>query len=186
VADRLRHLPDLRLVVIGDGADRAQLVADCQQRGLDNVLFLPYQPREELSQSLSAAHASIVLQRENTLGLVVPSKLYGILAAGSAAIAAVPAQSEVARAITTHETGIVVPPGAADQIAAAAERLYRDRELCARLGCNARQAAERFFSRAAGAAQFCAVFERLAGNAAMPAAGATVDRKEDRAVARAG
>lgn len=141
VAERLADLPDLTLLVVGEGPAKAAVLADILARGIKNVVFLPYQPKERLSESLSAADVALILQRRSASGLVVPSKLYGILASGRPTVAAVPADSEVARVLQFEEAGVVVEPGSAEGIADAVRDLYMNSTQVTRMGRQARVAA---------------------------------------------
>ena len=76
---------------------------------LSNVRFLPSQPAEKLAESLSAADVHLATMQENLCGLVVPSKIYGILAAGRPCVFLGPAASEAARTIKHYQCGTVIP-----------------------------------------------------------------------------
>ena len=77
------------------------------------------QPRELLSQSLSSADVHFVGLGRGLSGYVVPSRLYGILAAGRALIAGADDDSETARLVREIGCGVVVPPGRPALLAAA-------------------------------------------------------------------
>jgi putative colanic acid biosynthesis glycosyltransferase WcaI len=115
----LRDLPDLRIAVIGMGARHAELVALAERLEVDSVLFLYYQPRHLLPQSLSAADVHVVGLAPGLAGYVVPSRLYGILAAGRPVIAAADPESETAQVVKRVGCGIVVPPGRPELLARA-------------------------------------------------------------------
>lgn len=106
-------------LLIGNGPRRNEIERDVVKRSLDNVRFLPPQPRETLSQSLSAADAHIVTMRPNLSGLVVPSKFYGVLASGRPCLFVGPEDSEVARAIRDQNAGVVIDPGKPSDLAGA-------------------------------------------------------------------
>jgi glycosyltransferase involved in cell wall biosynthesis len=80
-------------------------------------------------------------------GYIVPSKLYGILAAGRPYVAAVEEDSEVASITREHQCGLVVAPGDVGGMTHEISRLYRDRDLARRLGENARRASAYFERR---------------------------------------
>jgi glycosyltransferase involved in cell wall biosynthesis len=141
VAEHLADLPDLTLLIVGEGPAKAEIVTNILARGIKNVVFLPYQPKERLSESLSAADVALILQRSAASGLVVPSKLYGILASGRPTVAAVPADSEVARVLQFEQAGIVVEPGSAKGIADAVRNLYTNSPQVTSMGNQARLAA---------------------------------------------
>jgi colanic acid biosynthesis glycosyl transferase WcaI len=124
----LRDLDDLAIVVIGFGARYAELLALAERLETDQVRFLPYQPRDLLSQSLSAADVHVVGLAPGLAGYVVPSRLYGVLATGRPVIVAADRESETARVVEEAGAGVVVPPGRPELLARAIRRAY-DGEL---------------------------------------------------------
>jgi glycosyltransferase involved in cell wall biosynthesis len=141
-AERLHHVPDIIVVLVGEGVKKA--VLEEQARGLPNVRFLPFQPKERLRESFASADVFVVSLKAGMAGYIVPSKLYGILAAGRPYVAAVEDSSEVASISRRHDCGLVVGPGKASELADAVLKLYHDRALARRMGENARQAALQF------------------------------------------
>ena len=106
-AERLLPRDDIRFVLIGEGV-RRQAVADAVgSRSLSNVMMLPPTAREELPLSLGAANAHLVTMRDGTEGLLMPSKLYGILAAARPVLFVGPEASEVARIVAEGACGEV-------------------------------------------------------------------------------
>ena len=101
--------PEVLVLLVGEGPRKAQLQEQVKRRGLSNVRFLPFQPYDRLAESLSAAHVHLVTMEANLTGLVVPSKLYGALAAGRPALFLGPLDSEAARTIRDHDCGTVLP-----------------------------------------------------------------------------
>jgi colanic acid biosynthesis glycosyl transferase WcaI len=120
----LRDLPDLTIAIIGGGARRDELKELTRLLEVDAVYFWGYQPREVLAQSLSAAHLHVVGLARGLSGYVVPSRLYGILAAGRPVIVAADEDSETARVVREVGCGVVVPPGRPEHLAAEIRRAY--------------------------------------------------------------
>lgn len=147
-AARLEDILDLEFVFVGDGVKKPGLVALARELGLTNVRFLPYQPKEGLTESFASANVFMVSLKEGLAGYIVPSKIYGILAAGRPYVAAVEEESEITLLTKRFECGLVAEPGKPDDLADKILKLYRDRALAERLGANARQAALRFDRRA--------------------------------------
>jgi colanic acid biosynthesis glycosyl transferase WcaI len=143
VAERLSS-ENVTFLFVGDGVRRPSLEEEVSRRGLTNVRFLPYQPRERMKESYATADVFLVSLKEGLSGYIVPSKLYGILAAGRPYVAAVEPDSEVARITDQFQTGLVVAPGDVGGMAHAISGLYRDRGLAERLGRNARKASSEF------------------------------------------
>ncbi len=123
----LRDLDDLRIVLIGTGARHQSLVELAARLETDQVLFLPYQDRSLLSQSLSSADIHVVGLARGLSGYVVPSRLYGVLSAGRPVIAATDAESETAQTVQRVGCGVVVPPGRPELLAAAIRSAYDGR-----------------------------------------------------------
>jgi colanic acid biosynthesis glycosyl transferase WcaI len=148
-ADRLRARDDVVFAIVGSGAKRQTLEADALRRGLANVRFFPYQAKERLGESFATADVFLVSLKPGLEGYIVPSKLYGILAAGRAYIAAVDPSCEVAEIAREHQCGLLAAPGDADALAACVLGLYDDREVTKAMGGRAREAAWLFDRRRA-------------------------------------
>ena len=131
---------DLSIVflMIGGGAKMEALKRAATQRNLVNFRFLPYQSRETLPDSLAAANLHLVSLLPHLEGLVMPSKLYGILAAGRPLIFIGDADGEIARHICAAECGVVVSVNASKDLVVAIVRLQSEREICASMGGRAR------------------------------------------------
>ena len=115
----LRDLDDLAVVIIGTGARHHALTELTEILEVDQVVFLPHQPRSTLASSLSSADIHFVGLASGLSGYVVPSRLYGVLAAGRPVIAAADADSETAQLVTEIDCGVVVPPNRPELLAAA-------------------------------------------------------------------
>jgi glycosyltransferase involved in cell wall biosynthesis len=124
----LRDLDDLSIVIIGDGARRVELLDLATRLQVDSVQFLPYQPRDLLSSSLSAADVHVVGLARGLAGYVVPSRLYGVMAAGRPVIATADADSETALLVEGVDCGVVVEPGRPELLATMIRRAH-DGEL---------------------------------------------------------
>lgn len=133
-------IPGTEFLFIGTGAQADQVSEAAGQ--LDCVRILPFQPRERLGQTLNACDASLVTLREGLSGLAVPSKLYGILAAGKPVIAIVPSTSEAAQVVRESHCGFVIPPGDWEELSRTVTRLRENPDLCKSLGARARRAFE--------------------------------------------
>jgi colanic acid biosynthesis glycosyl transferase WcaI len=138
----LRDLDDLAIVLIGSGARRAELVALTRRLEADKVEILAYQERAILSESLSTADVHVVGLARGLAGYVVPSRVYGILAAGRPLIAATDAESETAHLVTEVGCGVVVPPGNPFALAAAIRAAHDGEYDLAGMGRRARAFAE--------------------------------------------
>ncbi|MBL7978422.1 MAG: glycosyltransferase family 4 protein [Bacteroidetes Order II. Incertae sedis bacterium] len=134
--------PRIRFVLIGDGPRKSQIEHVIQAQHLDNVLLLPYQPKDVLAQSLSAADLHLATMFPTLRGLVVPSKVYGIMAVGRPALFIGSPESEVARLIQENDAGDVLENLQTEQLVKRIEwwsQNPRKREIA---GLNARNAIE--------------------------------------------
>jgi colanic acid biosynthesis glycosyl transferase WcaI len=123
-ASFLRDLDRLRVVVVGAGA-RLMAVKELAERlGVDNVLFLPYQDRGVLPESLSSADLHFIGLAKGLSGYVVPSRFYGVLSVARPVIVAADADGETAQIVEETGCGLVVPPGRPDRLAAAIRSAY--------------------------------------------------------------
>lgn len=120
----LRDLSDLRVVVIGSGAMHAEAIALAIRLETANVTFLPYQPRDVLSESLSSAHLHYLGLTKGLSGFVVPSRAYGILSAGRPLLVSADESCETARIVRQADCGIVVSPGRPELVAGAIRDAY--------------------------------------------------------------
>lgn len=147
-ADLLRHEEHIRFVLIGEGAALDDIYGDVELRGLKNVRFEPYQARDQLRYSLGAADVHLVSLHHLMEGLVFPSKLYGVLAAGRPLIFLGSEDGDIAELVKKKEIGMVVPPDDGARLADAICKLAGDPEWNAAMGVRARELCDARFSRA--------------------------------------
>jgi glycosyltransferase involved in cell wall biosynthesis len=135
---RLQDVPGLLFLVVGGGARLAALQAGAARRGLGNVRFLPHQPRERLAQVLAAADLHVVTLLPGLDDLIMPSKLYGILAAGRPMLFIGAAGGSTARWVEGTKAGVAVATGDAAAAEQAIRRLVAAPELVVAWGRCAR------------------------------------------------
>jgi glycosyltransferase involved in cell wall biosynthesis len=109
--------------------------------------FHPYQEERLLPLSLSIPDLHWISLRPEMEGLIVPSKFYGIAAAGRPTIAVCDPAGEISMLVERHDCGIVVRPGDGAAFAAAIRSIMRDPQRGAVMGRNAREMLDRSFSR---------------------------------------
>lgn len=156
----LREVPDIQVVFVGEGATKADLEARAQSLGLANITFLPFQPKDRLGESFAAADVFIVSLQRGLAGYIVPSKLYGILAAGRPYVAAVEDTCEVASISRAHQCGLVAEPSNARDLADKILTFYREPGMRAQYGANGRAAALAF-DRTLQVGNYLALFRTL-------------------------
>lgn len=148
-ADRLRGHERILFLVVGNGTRRDALERAVAARNLSNVRFLPYQPKESLTDSFGAADVFLVSLKPGIEGYIVPSKLYGILAAGRPYVAAIDPSAEPATIAARYGCGVTAAPGDADDLARKILMLHDDPAATSAMGSRARQAALVFDRRVA-------------------------------------
>ncbi|HEX6164108.1 MAG TPA: glycosyltransferase family 4 protein [Vicinamibacterales bacterium] len=160
-AELLKARTDIVILFIGDGNRRGALEDAVKMRGLGNVRFLPFQPRDQLRWTYASSDVCLVSLKPGLAGYIVPSKLYPILAAGRPYIAAVEPMSEVAALTQRHRCGVLVEPGDAAQLADTIVRLADSRQEREAMGVRARVASE-LFARDRQVASHAQVIEEVA------------------------
>lgn len=139
VAGALRDSPEIAVIIMGHGAQRAALEAAAVRLGLPNVSFHPAQPRDQLATTLALGDAHFVTLLPGCEKLVFPSKLYGIAAAGRPVIFIGPTDSEISRLVEQHAFGRAFTKDAVPAIAAMVRHLAGNSADRDRLGNSARR-----------------------------------------------
>jgi len=134
---------DVRVLFVGEGKLKPKLRRMVAERGLDRVQFHPPQPLADLNDSLAAGDFHLVAQRAGTEGLLVPAKLFGVMAAGRATLFIGPEECEAGAILRESGAGIVVPPGDVPAAAEAIRTLCEDARLRKEMGRRAREYYER-------------------------------------------
>jgi colanic acid biosynthesis glycosyl transferase WcaI len=154
---RLRGDDRIRFVFAGDGKKKRMVEWFVERQSLDNCVLAPYQPRERLDASLSCADLHLATLLEGVEGIMVPCKLFGIMAAGRPTLFIGHPDSELARVLVEHDCGMVIRQGDVDGLVTAIQKLEADRAWNARMGENARAALIRAYDRA----QACEAWRRM-------------------------
>lgn len=147
-AEQLKDDKQIVWVFIGDGVARQWLESEAATRGLTNVQFRPYQPADRLRWSLSLPDVHVISLRPNLEGLIVPSKFYGVAAAGRPMIHLGDPDGEIARILDREQCGWVFCIGEAAPLAQCIRRLSKEPEAVDRAGRLARELFDRKYSRA--------------------------------------
>lgn len=146
-AEQLQAQTDLTFLFVGEGASKSQLQQETKDRGLANVRFLPYQPRELLMESLSAADLQLLPIRAEALKSLMPSKLYGILASGTVVLSTAPPESELGRIVEQSGAGVNAHPYTSANLVEAILRLLTARGQLLKMGQQGRHFAEARYDR---------------------------------------
>ncbi len=147
-AEGFPELKRLSVLFIGGGAGLKQVQQRLNPAAAKQTQFLPYQPRELLSESLQVPDIHWFSLNPEMNALVYPSKFYGILQSGRPVIFVGDPSSELARMIVDHQCGFVVEPGDAAGLLKWVKSLYESEELRKAFGRNARNLDDRITNRA--------------------------------------
>lgn len=145
----LKERPEIHFILIGEGAARDGLLEAVERRNLDNVSFRPYQPQRVLRQSLGAIDLHLVTLKEGMEGLVMPSKIYGVLAAGRPIAFVGDAGGEIAELVDGHDLGFTVGHGDGAELAERIQALFDEPARLHQMGENARRLFEDRYSKPA-------------------------------------
>ncbi len=137
----LRRDSRFAFLITGGGAKADALREAVQAEGLDSFFFQGYQPAALLSDSLAAADLHFVSLLPALEGLIVPSKTYGILAAGRAVLYVGATDGDLARLVTERDCGIAVAVGDSARLAAELTALRDSPPRLQAMGVKARQLA---------------------------------------------
>ncbi len=158
----LQDDPKIQFVFVGQGARRPDLEKQVQSLGLNNVLFCDYQPLETLSHSLSAADLHLIPLTAELSRCLMPSKLYGILAAGRPYLTNAPKDSELHRVTQDERVGLTVEAGSAEIIADSIRLARNSADELQDMGRRARRLAEERYTRSHAVAAFSRLLTEVA------------------------
>jgi colanic acid biosynthesis glycosyl transferase WcaI len=136
----------VRFLIIGRGPRLEEVQARVKREDISNVHFEAHQDRGSLAQSLGVADVHLSVLRPEFEGLVHPSKLYGIMAAGRPTLFVGDLSGETASILADTKSGLSVSTGDAQGLAAAILSLREQAEERANMGRRARQAFDQRFS----------------------------------------
>lgn len=149
-----RECPEIRFVIIGDGAWKKRMAEIVEEKKLSNVLLRPMQPSGRESLLYSLGDVELVSIGKNVTRCSMPSKTWKICAAGCPVLCQTDAGSDLAKKIESCGIGVCVPPEDAAAFAGAAAGLYKSRDRLPQMGKNARLYAESHLTREKATGQF--------------------------------
>jgi len=160
VANILKSKKNLLLLCVGEGVRKSQMAADAMRLGLDNIVFLPFQPAERVPEVQASCQVALLTVHPNHSDTSVPSKLISYLAAARPVICAATSESTVSHVVTEAAAGLLVPPGDAHAIAAAILQLMEDPGRRFQMGTNGRHYFEEHFTLDRAHRQFRALITK--------------------------
>lgn len=162
--EALREDDDVMFLFIGGGKQLGEFRNEVHRRSLTSrVMFQPYQHLERLAHSLAAANVHLITLQPSLEGLIVPSKFYGIAAAGRPTLFVGDIDGEIPRILRRFKCGYAVATGDARGLAAYIRELRENPERAFAYGANARRALEQHFDRAIAVAKWAELIDEAAG-----------------------
>jgi len=169
----LRADPGFAFLITGSGAKAEELRDSIRAEGIESFHFQKFQPAEMLSDSLAAVEVHFLSLLPGLEGLILPSKVYGILAAGRPAVFVGDPAGDVANMLRTADCGITVEVGDCKRLAAELTALRDSPDRVRAMGHRARELALSRYTSLHAVAAWLAFLRDLAPNTVVqPVAGA--------------
>jgi glycosyltransferase involved in cell wall biosynthesis len=147
-AEKLKYEQQVCFLLIGGGSGRSSIEAAVRKRGLTSFVFKPHQPYERLHESLGVADLHWLSLRPEFEGFMVPSKFYGIAAAGRPIISIGAIDGELARLIRKYNCGAVIEQGDSNGLATVIMDFFENSTKRKECGQKARHMLDESFRRA--------------------------------------
>lgn len=160
-AKQLQEYNDILFFLIGEGVRESEWRQLVETWQLNNVRFLPLQPKEVYPSIVNAADVGMVPLIEDLRTPVVPGKLMDFMAGARPVIATVNLDGDTARIINEAKCGFAYAPDNGKGVTDAILKLYKDRSLGNKMGKNGRAYAEEHFSLDMCASRYEALFQQL-------------------------
>lgn len=154
------NYPDINLVLVGEGAYKAQVEKIVVDKKLNNVVMLPFQPYEDISYVFSLGDAGLVISKPGTGAASVPSKTWSIMSASRPVLANFD-ENELKDILAGNECGIFTKAGDKEAFKQSIITLYENRELCKQYGKNGRQFVMDNLTREVGSQKYVDVIKSV-------------------------
>ncbi|NMC30111.1 MAG: glycosyltransferase family 4 protein [Pelolinea sp.] len=159
-ADQLKQMQDIHFVFIGDGKEKPVLMDLAEQKGLQNLTFLPPIEKKEIGHAMAAADCCIaILKPIEMYKTTYPNKVFDYMAAGKAIVLVI--DGVIRKVVEEARCGIFAQPGNATAIAQAIRILHDDPKQCKEMGQRGRVYVEQYFNRQQTASLLLEVFRKV-------------------------
>jgi colanic acid biosynthesis glycosyl transferase WcaI len=161
-AERLRDDTRIVFLMIGGGKHFEELSNAVKARGLNRSFrFMPYQEQARLPYSLGVPDVHWLSLNPKLEGLIVPSKFYGIAAAGKPIVVLGDSTGELARLARQYDCGVVITPSDSGALVRTLQRFSAEPELVSAMGLRARTMLDASFARHQGLERWQQLLEQL-------------------------
>lgn len=154
--------PDIGLVLVGEGAYKAQVEEIVKRDNLTNVTMIPFQPYEDISYVFSLGDAGLVISKPGVGANSVPSKTWSIMSASRPVLANFD-ENELKDILAGNECGIFTKAGDKEAFKQSIIKLYENRDLCKKYGTNGRQFVMDNLTREVGIQKYVDVIKDVCG-----------------------
>ena len=163
-AKDLKEYSDIKVLIIGEGMRLKILKQFARENNLYNVIFLPYQPEENLQEVFATSSVSVILYNTKLAHSMVPSRLYSFMASARPIIAAVDKKCSAAKIVKKARCGFVIEIGDGAGLRENILKIYNERKLIQSLGEKGRDYAVKHFSRSHMTKKYKYTIEKLLKN----------------------
>jgi glycosyltransferase involved in cell wall biosynthesis len=147
VIGRFKDRNDVVFAFVGDGTKKKDIEAYANEHELKNVQFIPYQDKEDLIYSLNAGDVHWVVNAKGIKGVSVPSKLYGVMAAGKTVFGVLEEGSEARLIIEDCNCGVCIEPGKYDLIYQELKNVIGNIDEYKRLGIQGKEYVDKYIKK---------------------------------------
>jgi colanic acid biosynthesis glycosyl transferase WcaI len=161
-AEMLKDQEDIAFVMIGEGVKKESFEQIVREKGLKNVMILPYQPRKDYPEVLAAADVNVVTINAGSAQSSLPSKVFNAMASARPILVVSPLNGDLAQVVHEGNCGMIVPPEAPNRLAQAILEMKCQGEYLMQMGQNGRKLLETSYSRKGCVEQFEVMFREVA------------------------
>lgn len=163
IIDAAKELADdknVEFLIFGTGGLKEQFVEKVKSYGIDNVRFFPLQPMERVSQVYGLGDVCVVSCKPGLGGAAMPSKMLSIMSAGRAVVASFD-QGELTYILEQNHCGAYAPAGDVKAFAELIRNMECNREVCQKMGENARKLILQKFTKEVGTQKYVEVIKSV-------------------------
>ena len=159
-ADRLRSRTDIQFLFVGDGKEKSALQKRAAELGLQNVVFVPAVPKNEMNEVLAASDCCIAILKPLELyKTTYPNKVFDYMAAGKPVVLAI--DGVIRKVVEDSQAGVFVQPGNSSEMAEAIQNLADHPEQTREMGISGRRAVEQDYNRSRLAVKLALLLEEM-------------------------
>lgn len=139
IAKELRCVPEIGIVLVGDGAAKIHVEDRVKSEQIENIIMIPFQPYEKISEVFSLGDCGLIISKAGVGNNSVPSKTWSIMSAERPVLASFDKGYELDRVIAEANCGICVQADDKDMLKTAILNLYQSRNSLEQMGKNGRK-----------------------------------------------